>query len=348
MIKGLSFSHPWAVWLIPLLLLLLGLVLVEMMRRQALLKAFGELPLVSRVSRLGLERPRRLRPLLLALALIGVTAALARPVLAIKSGENDRSAPDIVVLLDVSRSMGAEDYAPKTSRLGKAKAMLLEALPDLAGTRVGIVTFAGASFQQAPLTGDHVAIKYILTNWVFIESAPPGGSDIAKGIRTAARLFKSRQREQVILLFSDGGQDQPVDLRGALADARSNAIRVFAFGLGSSVGSKIPRYDGAGQFSGWLTVNGEVVTTRLDEDVMKEIAAGANRGYSRVVSGQELRQTLNRLMIPRAHSPEARELFQWPLAAALVLLFLERAGSGLTGWRVLIALRAKALDAARG
>jgi Ca-activated chloride channel family protein len=346
MLRELSFANPWAVWLIPLLLLLSGLVLVEIRRRQAFLRAFGDLPLVSRFSRLGSEWPRRLRPLFLSLALIGVTVALARPVLAPLSEQNDPRVLDIVLLLDVSRSMGALDYGPNISRLAKAKTMILDALPDLAGARVGVVTFAGASFRQAPLTADHAAIKYILTNWVFIESAPPGGSDIAQGIRTAARLFEGRQGEHVVLLFSDGGQDHSEDLRSALADARSNGVRIFAFGLGGPVASKLPQYDENGKFSRWLTVNGEVVTTRLDESILKEIAAGTNGKYSRIVSGRELSHTLNRFKISRAHPlAEPRELFQWPLAAALVFLFLERVGTGLTGWRPPIALRTQVSDA---
>lgn len=334
MLKALSFSHAWAVWLVPLLLLLLGLLLLELKRRQAFLDAFGERSLVTGFSRLGPEWPRKLRPLFLSLALIAIAGALAKPVLATKSAEADGRPPDIVLLLDVSRSMGAEDYAPKISRLGKAKAMLLEALPDLAGTRVGIVTFAGAAFRQAPLTADHAALKYILTNWVYIESAPPGGSDIAQGIRATARLFEGQERERVVLLFSDGGQDRSEDLRSAVGEALSHRLRIFAFGLGSPAASRLPQYDSNGRFSGWLTADGEVATTRLAEGSLKEIAAGTRGAYSRVISGRELGQALNRLKIPPGHSSvEARELFQWPLGAALILLFVERVGAGLTDWR---------------
>lgn len=342
MIKELTFTNAWVVWLIAPLLLLLGLILLETRRRQAFLNAFGDLPLVSRFSGLGPEWTRRLRPFFLSLALVAVAMALSRPVLATNSGEDRRRPLDIVALLDVSRSMGAEDYGPKVSRLGKAKAMILEALPDLAGTSVGVVTFAGAAFRQAPLTVDHAALKYILNNWVFIESAPPGGSDIAQGIRTAVRLFSGRQRERVLLLFSDGGQAKSEDLSSALAELRSNRIAIFTFGLGGPVPSKLPQYDENGRFSGWLVLNGNLVTTRLDEDIMKEIAARTDGGYSRVISGRELSQALSRLRISHRQSQESRELFQWPLAAALLFLFLERAGVGLIGWRSLTTLRSKA------
>lgn len=335
MINEVRFAHGWAVWLVPLLLLLVGLLLAEVRRRQAFLRAFGELPLMRGFSHLGPERPRWLRPLFLSLGLAAAVVALARPVVATKAGQDDRKPPGLVLLLDVSRSMGAEDYAPKLSRLGKAKAMILEALPDLAGARVGVVTFAGAPFRQAPLTDDHAALKYVLANWVFIESAPAGGSNIAQGIRTAVRLFEGGQGERVVFVFSDGGPGGSETLRSALAEARSNRIRIFTFGLGSPVGSKLPQYDSNGRFSGWLTVDGEAVTTRLDERVMKEIAAWTRGGYSRVTSGNELRETLKRLkVLGDKSSTESRELFQWPLAAALILLFLERASVGLTRWRV--------------
>lgn len=348
MIRHLSFSNGWVGWLIPVFLFLVGLTLIEMRRRQALLKAFGELPVMGRCSRLGLERLRWLRPLLLSLALAAVTVALARPVLTTRPAEDAGRPVNLVVLLDVSPSMRAEDYAPRLSRLGKAKAMILEALPDLAGRRVGIVTFAGAAFPQAPLTDDPAALTYILSNWVFIESAPPGGSDIAQGIRSATRLFEHEQGDRIVLLFSDGGQDRSQDLRAALAEARSHGVRIFAFGLGGSTASKLPRYDHDGKFSGWLAVNGKIVTTRLDERALQGIAAGTGGVYSRVVIGQELQQTLSRLKVPRERSPaEPRELFQWPLAAALVLLFVEASSRISPALRGVIQLQRGRRRAAR-
>lgn len=339
MIKGLSWANPWAAWLTPVLVLLAGLLLLEARRRVAFLKAFGDGALVRGFSRLDPEGPRRLRPLLLALALTGIVAALARPVLSTKSEVPDRPRLDVVLLLDVSRSMGAEDYGPRRSRLDRAKAMILEALPELAGRKVGVVTFAGAAFRQAPLVDDHAALAYVLANWVFIESAPGGGSDLAEGIRAATRLFEDRSGERLVLLFSDGGQAQGEKLRAALAEARSKAARIFAFGLGGPVASRIPEYDTNGKLLGWVTVNGQVATTRLDEPVLKQVAAVTDGGYARVVSGRELRHTLGRLRIAGVVSPGGpRELFQWPLAGALILLLLEAGSAGLTGRRVVGAV----------
>ncbi len=333
-IEFFRFSNAWAAWLAPMIALLMALLLLEARRRAALLRAFGDADLVAGVSRLGPGWARRLRSLSLALALIGVLAALARPVRDPRSGAHDRGALDIVLLLDVSRSMGAEDYGPKGSRLARAKVMILEALPDLAGRRVGIVTFAGAAFPQAPLTSDHTALRYVLTNWVFIESAPAGGSDLVQGIRTATRLFGDRPGERVVLLFSDGAESGE-SLEAALAEARSKAIRIFAFGLGHPVPSPIPEYGKDHQFAGWLTVNGTVATTRLDEDGLKGVAAATRGGYARVVSGREFEWTLSRAGLVSASPPgEIQELFQWPLAAAVLLLLLERGSVRLTGWRL--------------
>lgn len=335
MIEQLSFANAWAAWLLPPLLLLLGLTLVERRRRQALLRAWGDHALVSRFSDLGAEWLVRLRPLVLSLALVAVVAALARPVLATRPGGDRQAPPDMVVLFDVSRSMGAEDYAPTLSRLGKAKAMVLEALPRLAGARVGIVTFAGAAFLQAPLTTDQTALRYVMSDWVFIESAPPGGSEVAQGIKTTIKLLEGQERERVLLLFSDGGGGDTESLGSALAEARVNGIRIFTFGLGGPGYSRLPQYDGAGKFLGWLTVDGEIVTTTLDDRTMREIAAATGGAYSTVLTGRELGRTLDRLGGLRGPaSGGTRELFQWPLAAALVLLLLDRAGTALPGaWR---------------
>lgn len=335
MIGQLSFANARAAWLLPPLLLLLGLTLVERRRRQALLRAWGDHALVSRFSDLGAAWLLRLRPFVLFLALVAVVAALARPVLATRPGDDRRAPPDMVMLFDVSRSMGAEDYAPTLSRLGKAKAMVLDALSRLAGARVGIVTFAGAAFPQAPLTTDQTALRYVVSDWVFIESAPPGGSEVAQGIKTATKLFDGLKRERVILLFSDGGGADTESLGPALAEARANGIRIFTFGLGGPGSSRLPRYDGAGKFLGWLTVDGEIVTTTLDDRAMREIAAATGGAYSTVLTGRELRRTLDRLDVPRVPaSGGTRDLFQWPLAAALVLLLLDRAGTALpAAWR---------------
>lgn len=340
MIEGVDFVNRWAVGLVPPVLLLTGLILVEARRRRALIEAFGDGRLVSNYSRLGPAWVRRLRPVALSMALVAVVAGLARPVVAVQATGAGQRPLDVVVVLDVSRSMGAEDYGPGISRLRKARAMLLEALPELEGTRVGLVTFAGAAFPQAPPTVDHGALRYILTDWVFIESAPPGGSDVAQGIRAGIRLLGDRPGPTTLLLFSDGGDAAPDDLGAALADARSKAIRIFAFGLGGPVPSRVPRYDRNGRFAGWLTLNGKVATTRLDEPTLKAITAATDGAYWRVVSGRELRQTLARLQISRVGSPLAPpELFQWPLAAAILLLFVESAGSRLGGWPALDHLR---------
>lgn len=326
--------------------LVLGLLLLELRRKQALLEALGDLRLMSRFSALPPQGSRRLRPLLLPLTFLALVAALARPVLAAKPGEDVAGPLDIVVVLDVSRSMAALDYSPGISRLAKAKEMILDALPDLSRSRVGIVTFARSPFEQAPLTHDHAALNHILTRWVFIESAPPGASDIAQGIRAGARLLEGGRGRRVLFVFSDGGEAGAEDLRAAVARARSNEIRILAFGLGGSVAAPIPQYDSGGRFSGWLAVKGEVATTRLNEAAMQEIAAGTGGSYSRVTSGKELRQTLDRLKLAQGQSPaESRELFQWPLAAALILLFLERAGAGMTGWSLLAAPRTGTSDA---
>lgn len=324
--EALTFAYPWAAWLAPLLGLLVALVVRGVRRRRAFLEAFGEPVLLGRFSRLEPGWLGPLRAWSLSLALLALAVALARPVLVTRAGDTGSGAPGIGILLDVSRSMAAEDYGFRVSRLAKAQGMLLEALPDLADARLGVVTFARLPYRQVPLTDDHAALRYILAHWIFIESAPRGGSDLAQGIREAVGLFEGRQGDRVLLLFSDGGDGEPEReaLRSALAEARSSGVRILAFGLGGLEPSRVPTYDRQGRFAGWLTMDGEAATTRLDEGVMREVAAGTDGVYARVVSGGELGRALagSGLLRPRP-STETRELYQWPLGAALLLLSLE-------------------------
>jgi Ca-activated chloride channel family protein len=113
---------------------------------------------------------------------------MARPVLLGNFGEIRKGTLDVIAVLDVSKSMRAEDCGLRGSRLEMAKTALLQSLPDLAGNRLGLVTFAGKSFPQAELTDDLDALEFVLKNWVTVDSAPSQGSNIGMALSEAIRL----------------------------------------------------------------------------------------------------------------------------------------------------------------
>ena len=291
-------------------------------RREAILKEFGNLDLLSQFSRLRLNQriPYRALPIFFSFALL--IATTARPLLYVNSQHVKNGALDAVAIMDLSRSMQAEDCGPNITRMAMAKDILIGLMPDLTGNRIGIVTFAGKSFPQAELTDDFQALRFVLSNWVIPDSAPAEGSNIVKALSEAADLFENNEREKIILLFSDGGHVRQDNLDESLAEIGAKGICVFSIGLGSSEGSRIPVYEND-KFKEWFKLNGEEVVTKLNEATLEHISQATGGRYFRVKSGNELKGIFRD---PRVIGEKIllakREVFQVPLALSMLLFFL--------------------------
>ena len=291
-------------------------------RKEAILKEFGNLDLLSQFSRLRLNQriPYRALPIFLSFALL--IAITARPLLYVNSHHVKIGALEVVAVMDLSRSMQAEDCGPNITRIAMAKNLLLGLMPDLTGNRMGIVTFAGKSFPQAELTDDFQALRFVLSNWVTPDSAPAEGSNIVKALSEAVDLFENDERKKIILLFSDGGHVRQNNLDESLAEIGTKGINVFSIGLGSSEGSRIPVYEN-NKFKEWFKLNGEEVVTRLNEEILENISQATGGRYFRIESGNELKGIFRD---PRVIGEKIllakREVFQIPLAFSILLLFL--------------------------
>jgi Ca-activated chloride channel family protein len=222
------------------------------------------------------------------------------------------------MVMDVSKSMAAADYGSR-SRLDQTRQMARHMLTHLRGNRVGLVTYAGISFRQADLTHDHDALDFILDHWVSIDSVSVGGSNLPAALETGLELFDPDvEREKLLLLFSDGGTG-PETLADALAEATRQGIRVVVFGLGNPRPSRIPQYDKHKQFVSYLKNDGKVVTTGLNEGVLRRVAEGTNGTYLRIQHGREWRGILSRpRVIGALFEQEERKLFQPFLLAGLL------------------------------
>jgi Ca-activated chloride channel homolog len=183
---------------------------------------------------------------------------------------------DMVVLLDVSRSMLAEDVAP--NRLERAKSDIRDLLQHLEGDRVGLIAFAGAAVVQAPLTTDHGFFQMILDD-TDPDSAPRGGSLIGDAIRKALEAMPPRHdRDQVIVLITDGEDHDSFPAEAAKAAAERN-VKVIAVGLGDAdQGMRIPMRDATGNLS-YLKHDGQEVWSKMDEALLKEIALTTGGAY---------------------------------------------------------------------
>ena len=315
----MHFAQPTALWL---LLLLPGVVLLLYYGsrcRTAFLRHFGDLHLLwqtpSRFPRLHREW---VIALLLLLAFTCTMLALSDPRYPTGPSHLRAGMLDVVMVMDVSKSMAAEDYG-SNSRLDQARQMARHMLTRLRGNRVGLVTYAGISFRQADLTDDLDALDFILDHWVSIDSVSVGGSNLPTALQTGFELFETDvEREKLLLLFSDGGTE-PETLSDTLAQASQKGIRMVVFGLGNTQPSRIPQYDKRKQFVSYLKADGKVLTTRLNEGVLQRVAEGANGTYLRIQHGREWRGILSRPKVAGAlFEQEEQKLFQPFLLAGLL------------------------------
>lgn len=335
----MEWQHPEFLYLIlPLGAAWLGLSLYSLRRRRRAAEAFVAHAMWSRI--LPAESRGRfwVKLLLREAALVMGLVALAGPRFGTQFEEVIPRGSDLYVLIDVSRSMLAEDVPP--SRLGRAKADVAALVNRLQGERVGLIAFAGQAVVKCPLTVDYDAFRRSLDE-LDPGSAPRGGTAIGDAIRKALEVFHARaERDQAILLITDGDDQQSYPLEAA-AVAAERHVTIFTVGLGDAdQGARIPQRAGTGAGSGvgagadsksYIEYQGQQVWSKLDGSLLKEIALKTSGVYVPVgTRAYDLGELYaDYLQGRRAEGEESRkrirraEQFQIFLALALVALLAD-------------------------
>lgn len=320
--SALSFAHPAVLnglWLLPLLA---GLYWWAERRRHAMIGRIVAPKLRAMLAGNASPVRRWFRGgcVLAATGLLVVT--LAGPRLGYDTLEVPHRGRDVIIAMDVSRSMLAPDVAP--SRLERAKLLAEDLISELGADRVGLVAFAGSAFLQAPLTLDHGAVLTALDE-LDTGVIPKGGTNIAAAIRTAMEAFgKAEGFSRAVVIISDG-EELDADGLAAAKQAAAEGIRIFTVGVGSPEGSEIPL--GQGEFV--RDTAGKVVQSRLDAERMAQIAEVAGGFYVPLDDNAAQRlvaEGIGRLAeadITTNASRRPIERYQWPLAAAIALLMLQ-------------------------
>ena len=246
--------------------------LVMRLRRRRIMK-FGDENLVRQLMPSYAKGKAWVRLTLFALGFFFFVIGLSRPQIGAKLKEHETKGAEIMIVLDVSNSMLAEDYSP--NRLERAKLAISRLVDKLRDDRIGLIVFAGNSFVQLPITTDYVSAKMFL-NSISTESVPVQGTAIGDAINTAMRSFSAQsEKSRAIIVITDGEnhEDDPV---AAARQAAEMGVRVFAIGVGSPEGKPIP-------MDGELLKDkeGNIVVTRLDEGVLQEVADAGNGVYVR-------------------------------------------------------------------
>ncbi len=250
--------------------------------------------LVQRLSSSVNARGRRWKDALWIVVLAALLVALARPQWGSVTETVEQEGIEVMVALDISKSMLAQDVKP--DRLSRAKMEISDLMERLGGDEVGLVLFSGASFVQFPLTSDYATARTFLDN-ARPEVISRPGTAIADAIQTAMRGFDvNRPSQKVIVLITDG-ENHEGDALAMAQTAAEQGVRIYTIGFGSPDGEPIPEYDDRGEIAGYKKdQNGEVVLSRLDETTLQQIAEAANGQYYRATaSGSELDLLVNEL-----------------------------------------------------
>ena len=271
------------VLLILLPLLIVFYWFVFRMKRRAK-ERFGNLGLVEKLSLSFSPKKQRWKVALILLGTLFLLFSLARPQLGTKLTLMKREGVDIVIAMDVSFSMMAEDIRP--NRLEKAKQEVNGLIGRMRGDRVGLVAFAGVPFVQCPLTLDYSAAKMFL-DIIDVNLIPQPGTAIGDAIRTSIGAFNQKERKYKVLILLTDGEDHDSDPLGAAEEASKEGIRIYTIGIGSVVGEPIPLRDSQGRVTGFKKDKEEgVVVSKLDEVTLQKIALISGGKYYHATSGE--------------------------------------------------------------
>lgn len=293
---------------------------------------FGNPELLARAGMAIATRVRTTRAVFIILAVTLMVIALAGPQWGASREKIERRGVDVVVAIDTSLSMLAEDVAP--SRLKKARQSVARLIDMMKGDRIGIVAFSGAAFTMCPLTLDYNAARMFL-DVINTQTVPEPGTNIAEALTVAASNFEEGPgKYKVIILISDGEHlesdkdEDPVEVAEELA---GDGVVIFTVGIGEPKGSSIPVETTNGLVDK-TDRKGNVVITRLDENGLRKVALAASGKYRRLdnrASGDELAQIyagiagMDKKTFEEQYQIHYEDRFQWFLGAALLLVALE-------------------------
>ncbi len=315
-------------YLLGIIPVLVMLYLIHQLWRRRAQRRFAEARLLRRLAPDRSFFKPQLKFLLLLGGLTLLVVGLVNPKMGTKLETVKREGVDIVFAVDVSKSMLAEDIAP--NRLEKAKRLVSEIINELASDRVGIIAYAAQAYPQLPITTDYGAAKMFLQS-MNTDMLSSQGTAIGQAIDLAATYFDDEQQtNRVLFIVSDGEDHSEGGMAEAVEKAIEQGIRIYTIGVGTSKGAPIPIKRNGVLESLKKDNQGEVVITRLNEEVLSEIASEGNGEYldgtntaDAVAFISETLQQMDKMEFEAKQFAEFKDQFQWFLGGALLLLFLD-------------------------
>jgi len=282
LIRFANSEYLYLLWLIPILAVLFWFTFKK---QNNILEKFAGKKLNDVLYPLRSKLKLWLKFGLTLFAIVLIIVALANPQVGTKIEEIKQIGIEVYILLDVSRSMGAEDIKP--SRLEKAKFEIAKLIQKLQGDKIGLIVFAGQAYVQFPLTSDYAAANLFL-NAVDFNSVPQPGTAVGPALDLALKSFRYEDDTKKAIVVITDGEDHEGNIDPALDEANSKDVSIYTIGFGSSVGVPIPVYDDSGVQRGYKKDNqGNIVLTKLDEVILKTISEKTNGKYYRGSNTQD-------------------------------------------------------------
>ncbi|MBK9390171.1 MAG: VWA domain-containing protein [Bacteroidetes bacterium] len=320
------FANPELLYLLLLLPVLVILFILEIYRRKRTIRRIGESKLVNDLlPELSPTRPV-IKFITLMLAFSSAIVMLARPQFGSKIEDVKKQGVEVIIALDVSNSMLAEDIQP--NRLTRAKQAISRLVDNLDNDKIGLIVFAGDAYTQIPVTTDYVSAKMFLSS-INPDMVPKQGTAIGAAISLGARSFspgEGKSKAMIIITDGENHEDDPVS---AAEEASKAGIIIHTIGIGSGQGVPVPVVTG-GKRDYLKDVDGNTVITRLDEEILKKVALSTNGNYVRAnnsnIGLDEIYGEIRKMKKQELESTmytEYNDQFQIFAAIALFFLILE-------------------------
>jgi Ca-activated chloride channel family protein len=321
------FAHPeylYALAVVPVLVILF--IVMRLMKRRAW-KKLGDPALIVQLAPSVSGGKPILKMILFCLAYSLLVVGLANPQIGTKLEEVKREGVDVIIALDVSNSMKAQDIRP--DRLERAKQAISRFIDKLENDRIGIIVFAGQAYVQLPITTDFNAAKLFLST-IDTDIIPTQGTAIGAAIDLAMESFVGEDNKHKALVIITDGENHEDDAVEAAKKANEKGVVIHTIGMGSPDGAPIPVYHNGVQVDFMKDQDGNTVITKLDQTTLEKIAAEGKGIFVRASSGDDGLETIMKeigKMDKKAFGTKQfsnyEDRFQYFIGAALLLLILE-------------------------
>lgn len=322
-----KFQHTEYLWALAIIPVVIAVFVFAVLSRKKMLKKLGDYPLILSMIPDVSRGKQIVKFILYTIALIFLILGICNLQTGSKIQDVKREGADIMICLDVSNSMLAEDLKP--NRLERAKQAIEQMIDKLQGDRLGIVVFAGEAYTQLPITVDYGSAKLFL-NAITPNIIERQGTNITAAIEKANESFgKDEGKNKAIIVITDG-EDHEEDAIKAAEEAGKTGISINTIGIGSDAGVPIPIYSNGTQMGYRKDKEGNTVVTKLNEKLLQSIAGAANGVYVKAnnadVGLDAVLDKVNELEKKQFESKmytDYEDQFQWFIGASLLFLLIE-------------------------